>query len=175
MGRTLRIAVSVLVVMIACGNGSETEATLAEEDTMEVTSAFEDQQPIPRVYGCDGDDTSPPLSVAGIPEGSRTLALIVDDPDAPSGTFDHWVAFDIPPSADIPEGVGELGTAGVNSSGSLGYTGPCPPSGTHRYFFRLYALDTELGLAEGATKQEVRDAAEGHVLARGTLMGTYQR
>lgn len=169
------MAVSVVVVMIACDYGSATEATLAEEDTMELTSVFEDQQPIPRVYACDGDDTSPPLSITGIPEGTRTLALVVEDPDAPSGTFDHWVAFDISPSTGIPEGVGKLGTAGVNSSGSLGYTGPCPPSGTHRYFFRLYALDTELGLSEGATKQEVLEAAEGHVLAQGTLMGTYQR
>lgn len=175
MGRTLRIAVPVLVVMIACDNGSGAEATFGEEDTMDLSSVFEDQQPIPEVYGCDGDNTSPPLSIEGLPEGTRTLALIVDDPDAPSGTFDHWVAYDISPTTEIPEAVGELGTAGLNSSGSLGYTGPCPPSGTHRYFFRLYALDTELGLSEGATKQELLDAAEGHVLAQGTLMGTYQR
>lgn len=175
MGKALRFAIPVLVVITACGNGSDPEATRAEEDTMDLASVFEDQQPIPEVYSCDGDDISPPLSISGLPETTNTLAVIVDDPDAPSGTFDHWVAFDIPLTDEIPEGVSDLGTAGVNSSGNLGYTGPCPPSGTHRYFFRLYALDTTLGLSEGATKQEVLEAAEGHVLAQGTLMGTYQR
>lgn len=171
----MRSVVPVLVVMTACGNGADPEAIRAEEDTVDLASVFEHQQSIPEVYTCDGGDISPPLSISGLPEGTTTLALIVDDPDAPSGTFDHWVAFDIPPTDEIPEGVGDLGTAGVNSSGNLGYAGPCPPSGTHRYFFRLYALDTTLGLTEGATKPEVLEAAEGHVLAEGTLMGTYQR
>lgn len=142
---------------------------------MELTSTFENEQPIPRVYTCDGDNISPPLTISGAPEGTRTMALVVDDPDAPSGTFDHWVAFDIEPATEIPEGIDRLGTAGVNSAGETGYTGPCPPSGTHRYFFRVYALDTELGLAGGATKQEVLEAAESHILAEGNLMGTYQR
>lgn len=142
---------------------------------MDLASVFEHEQPIPRAFTCDGDDISPPLTISGLPEGTRSLALVVEDPDAPSGSFDHWVAFDIAPTSQITEGVTDVGTSGANSSGDLGYTGPCPPSGTHRYFFRLYALDTELGLTEGAGKQQVLDAAEDHVLGQGTLMGTYQR
>jgi Raf kinase inhibitor-like YbhB/YbcL family protein len=103
-----------------------------------------------------------------------TLVLVVDDPDAPSGTWDHWVAYDIEPAPDIPPDVGDLGTAGVNTSGSTGYGGPCPPSGTHRYVHQVYALDTTLGLAEGATKGEVFAAMEGHVLAEATLTGLYR-
>lgn len=146
-----------------------------EEETMELTSVFEDQDAIPAEYTCDGDDVSPPITIEGLPAETRTLALIVDDPDAPGGTFDHWIAFDIPPSDDIPEDVSDLGTSGRNSAGELGYKGPCPPSGSHRYIFRIYALDTELGLPEGATKDEVLTAAEDHVLGQGTLVGTYSR
>lgn len=164
------------MLVLACQGGDGSGATSpAEEDTMDVSSVFEEQQPVPEVYTCDGENTSPPLSISDIPDGTQAFVLVVDDPDAPSGTFDHWVAFDIAPTDEIPEGVGELGTSGTNSRGDLGYTGPCPPSGTHRYFFRVYALDAELGLPEGATKQEVLNAAEGHVLGQGTLMGTYSR
>lgn len=164
------------MVVLACDGGTSPDTTgLVEEDNMDLTSVFDDRQPIPAVFTCDGDDLSPPLRVSDLPEGTQTLAVVMDDPDAPSGTFDHWVAFDIAPATEIPEGASELGMAGSNSSGDLGYTGPCPPSGTHRYFIRVYALDTELGLPEGATKQEVLDAAEGHVLGQGTLVGTYRR
>lgn len=142
---------------------------------MDVTSDFDHEQPIPTQYTCDGENISPPLTLSEPPEGTRTLALIMDDPDAPSGIFVHWVAYDIAPTTEIPEDVSDLGTSGTNSSGSLGYTGPCPPSGIHRYFFRVFALDTELGLDEGASREQVLDAIEGHVLAQGTLMGTYQR
>jgi Raf kinase inhibitor-like YbhB/YbcL family protein len=100
--------------------------------------------------------------------------VVVDDPDAPSGTWDHWVAYDIAPVSDIPRDVGALGTAGVNTSGSTGYGGPCPPSGTHRYVHQVYAVDTTLGLAEGATKAEVFAAMEGHVVAEATLTGLYR-
>jgi phospholipid-binding protein, PBP family len=93
----------------------------------------------------------------------------------PEAPFDHWVAYDIEPVGEIPEDVGEIGVSGRNSAGELGYVGPCPPSGTHRYFFRVYALDTRLGLEEGATKSQVLDAARDHVLAEATLMGTYSR
>lgn len=143
---------------------------------MQLTStAFEDGGPIPQQYTCDGRDVSPPLSLADVPAGARSLALVMDDPDAPRGTWDHWVAFDLPVVDDIAEDAGPLGTDGENSWGRLGYGGPCPPGGTHRYFFTVYALDTELGLAAGATKTELLDAMEGHVLAAATLMGRYGR
>jgi Raf kinase inhibitor-like YbhB/YbcL family protein len=173
---TLRLLAPAVALLVSCGGGSGPDTVgLVEEDTMELTSVFEDQEPIPTRYSCDGEGISPPVQIAGIPEGTVTLALIMDDPDAPAGTFDHWVAFDIPPTGEIPEDVGDLGTAGRNSGRRLGYTPPCPPSGTHRYVFRVYALDTELGRPEGATKGEVLAAAEGHVVGQGTLIGTYSR
>jgi len=162
----------LVLALTACGDEPELpEAPM----TMELTSEFSDGGPIPLVYTCDGQEVSPPLTIEGIPECTESLVLIVDDPDAPSGTFDHWVAFDIDPTDEIPEGVEELGVAGRNSTGGLGYVGPCPPSGTHRYFFRVYALDTRLGLPEGASKAEVLEAVRDHVLAEATLMGTYAR
>lgn len=143
---------------------------------MRLTSvAFEHEGTIPPLYTCDGADVSPPLSLSGVPAEATALALIMDDPDAPGRTWDHWVAFDIPVVADIAEGVGSLGMGGENSWGSVGYGGPCPPGGSHRYFFKLYALDTDLSLAEGTSKVEVVEAMEGHVLAEATLMGRYTR
>ncbi len=137
--------------------------------------AFEHEGPIPQHYTCDGSDVSPPLSLSDVPAEAVSLALVMDDPDAPRGTWDHWVAFDIPVVTDIAEDVGSLGIGGKNSWGRIGYGGPCPPAGTHRYFFTVYALDAELGLAEGATKAEVLEAMEGHVLAKAALMGRYSR
>ena len=141
---------------------------------MELTSpAFEDQAPIPVLYTCKGDDVSPELRIAGIPQGAVTLVLIMDDPDAPAGTWDHWVAYDIEPTGLIPEDVGDLGIGGLNSWKRTGYGGPCPPSGTHRYFFKILALDSSLGLAEGADTAEVLAATEGRVLAEAVLMGIF--
>jgi Raf kinase inhibitor-like YbhB/YbcL family protein len=175
-------ATAVIVVMfavVACGDDAdETPATTATtvEDGMELTSrAFEHEGTIPQRYTCDGEDVSPPLTLTGIPQAAAGLVLIMDDPDAPGRTWDHWVAYDIPVGAEIPEAVGALGTAGTNSWNRTGYGGPCPPGGTHRYFFRVYALDTSLDLAEGATKDAVTDAMSGHVLAEATLMGRYTR
>lgn len=139
------------------------------------SSAFESEGPVPRRHTCDGQDVSPPLSVADIPEGTESLVLIVDDPDAPGGTWDHWVAYDIPVTSQIEAAVGALGTAGRNSWGGAGYRGPCPPRGTHRYVFTVYALDTRLGLAEGADKARVLHALQGHVLAEASLTGRYER
>ena len=171
----------VLLMGAACTNGdaeapSPTSADALGGTEMRLTSsAFEHEGTIPPLYTCDGADVSPPLSLSGVPAEAATLALVVDDPDAPGRTWDHWVAFDIPVVADIAEDVGSLGLGGENSWGSVGYGGPCPPGGTHRYFLKLYALDTDLGLAEGATKAEVLEAMEGHVLAEATLMGRYSR
>ncbi len=140
------------------------------------SSAFSQGGSIPPRYTCDGEDVSPPLSIAGVPEGTRSLVLIMDDPDAPMGTWDHWVVFNIPPTVrEIPEGTEPEGTPGRNSWGRTGYGGPCPPDREHRYFFRLYALDTTLNLPEEASKEEVLQAMEGHILAQTELMGRYNR
>ena len=150
---------------------------------VEVTShAFEDGAEIPARCTCDGLDVSPPLSWDSVPDGTQSLALIADDPDAPRETFVHWMIYDLPPDTrGPPEDVPNQRTLpsgaaqGVNGAGSVGYMGPCPPSGSHRYFFNVYALDTELGLGGGATKEDVLSAMEGHVLDEGQLMGTYRR
>ncbi|MGD2096407.1 MAG: YbhB/YbcL family Raf kinase inhibitor-like protein [Desulfobacterales bacterium] len=146
------------------------------------TSAFSDGQAIPNRYTCDGPDVSPDLAWSGLPEETASLALICDDPDAPMGTWVHWVLFNIPADADglpaeIPSDAAlENGARhGTNDFRRLGYGGPCPPGGTHRYFFKVYALDTVLDLESGITKAQLLDAIEGHVLAEGQLMGTYSR
>lgn len=152
-------------------NGAE-ESPMA----MQLTSAaFGHNEQIPSRYTCDGDDISPPLTLAGIPAGAVSLALIVDDPDAPGGTWVHWVEFNIAPVEEIAEGAVALGTQGSNSWGRTGYEGPCPPSGTHRYFFKVSALDVELDLEQGASKEQVLAAVEGHVLAQAELIGLYSR
>jgi hypothetical protein len=146
------------------------------------SSSFKDTQMIPARFTCDGEDRSPDLAWSGAPAKTASLALLCDDPDAPSGDWVHWVVFDLPPeSSGLAEGAPSTvqlqagGTHGKNSWGRLGYGGPCPPSGTHRYFFKLLALDRRLDLRPGATKADVLKAAEGHVLARAQLMGRYKR
>jgi len=149
----------------------------------ELTStAFVQGKPIPRQYTCDGQDISPPLSWSDPPAGTRSLALIADDPDAPVGVWVHWVLYNLPAeSRGLPEAVpadAELADGsrhGRNSWRRPGYGGPCPPRGTHRYFFKLYALDTVLDLRAGADKGQLLKAMEGHVLAQAELMGTYAR
>jgi len=137
---------------------------------------------IPGKYTCDGMDISPPLTWTQGPEGTKTFALICDDPDAPMGTWVHWVLFNLP--ADItefrenvpPERELESGAKqGMNDFRKIGYGGPCPPGGVHRYFFKLYALDTEINLEAGATKEELLKAMEGHILAEGQIIGRYER
>jgi hypothetical protein len=157
----------------------------AKEEPMAITvesSAFASMKSIPARHTCDGEDVSPPLRWSGVPDGAKSLVLISDDPDAPVGTWVHWVCYDIPPSVDslregIPRGdslpVG--GMQGITDFEKVGYGGPCPPGGSHRYFFKLYALDTTLGLGAGKTKSEVEKAMEGHVVAQGELVGTYSR
>ncbi len=147
------------------------------------SSAFADGSPIPSKYTCDGNDVSPPLKWSGVPQGTKSLALICDDPDAPAGIWVHWVMYNIPATTtELPEGVpasdAVLGSArqGVNDFRRIGYGGPCPPRGNpHRYYFKLYALDTELSLKSKATKKDVVNAMQGRVLAEGQLMGTYRR
>lgn len=139
------------------------------------SSAFEQGKLIPKKYSCDGQDINPPLSIEGIPKEAKTLVLIMDDPDAPNGTFDHWIVWNIPASTSK---IGEStvpGMEGVNSAKQRGYMGPCPPSGTHRYFFKVYALNNVLSLGVGAKKKDVEKAMQGHILANGELMGLYRR
>lgn len=139
--------------------------------------AFSHGGAIPARYTCDGAHTSPPLVIGKIPPAALTLALIMDDPDAPMGTWVHWVVWNIPP------GTGEITENGLPQGASQGrndwkrnsYGGPCPPSGTHRYYLRLYALDTQLHLLPSTTKSDLEQAMQGHILARGELMGTYRR
>lgn len=150
---------------------------------MEIKSeAFPHMGKIPSIYTCDGEDISPPISWTNIPEGTRSLALISDDPDAPAGTWVHWVVFNIPSSwQGLPEGFPPVRETeegirqGINDFRKIGYGGPCPPSGTHRYFFKLYALDTVLSLEPGSTKNDLLRAMEGHILARAELIGLYSR
>jgi Raf kinase inhibitor-like YbhB/YbcL family protein len=179
-----------LTAGIGCagGGGNDVAATPIEGEggqqmTMSLTStAFAAGESIPPKFTCDGENVSPALQWDQPPAGTQSLALIMDDPDAPSGMFVHWVYYDLPPtSRGLPEGVaaGDKpspgGTQGNNGAGRSGYTGPCPPSGTHRYFFRLYALDTRLDAAAGLTKDKLLQAMGGHILAQAELMGVYSR
>mgnify|MGYP006282516653 CR=1 FL=1 len=155
---------------------------MAEQSMTVESAAFEHEGPIPTRYSCDGQDVSPQLAWSGAPENTVTYAILMEDPDAPGRTFVHWVYYDIPAdTTELPEAIAgddrpvPGGTQGSNSFGNVGYGGPCPPGGTHRYFFTVYALDTELGLAPGVSKQDFLDAAAEHVLAQGTLMGTFGR
>jgi Raf kinase inhibitor-like YbhB/YbcL family protein len=141
------------------------------------SDAFEHAQPIPAKYTCDGEDLAPPLRWVDVPDGARSLALLVDDPDAPRGVFTHWIAWGLDPSAGgLNEGE-HAPVEGRNGFGTNGYRGPCPPPGhgRHRYVFRLYALDAELELAAGADKDELERAIDGHVLTTAELVGTYER
>ena len=144
---------------------------------MNLTSpAFQHNGNIPSEFTCDGSDLSPPLSISDVPANAKSLVLICDDPDAPVGTWDHWVVFNIPSSAkEISKGTEPQGTPGKNSWGRTGYGGPCPPSGTHRYFFKLYALDIILNLPAGSTKKQIEAAMQNHILAKAELVGLYKR
>jgi Raf kinase inhibitor-like YbhB/YbcL family protein len=153
--------------------------------TLAISSpAFTAGGPIPAEHTCEGRDQSPPLAIANVPDGTKSLALVVEDPDAPDPTapklvWAHWVAYDLPPATrSLAAGAGnhqKLGRAGKNDWGSTGYRGPCPPIGRHRYFIRVFALDRELGDLREPNKGELLKAIEGHVLARGELFGTYQK
>ncbi len=136
--------------------------------------AFRSDGAIPAKYTCDGDGISPPLEIKGIPEETKTLALLVEDPDAPSGTFLHWIVWNIPATSKIGENQ-IPGVEGLNDSGRHSYHPPCPPSGTHRYVFKVYALDTRIDLSQSAGKEEVDRAMKGHIVAKGELVGRYKR
>ncbi|MBN2188133.1 MAG: YbhB/YbcL family Raf kinase inhibitor-like protein [Chitinispirillaceae bacterium] len=152
-------------------------------DTITIESAaFGQMQPIPPQYTCDGADVSPPLAWSNVPPAAKSMVLIVDDPDAPAGTWVHWVVYDLPATIDsLPENMPKTdtlptgGKQGRTDFNRVGWNGPCPPGGTHRYFFKIYALDTILNLPAGKTRAEIEKAMKGHLLAKGDLVGTYTR
>lgn len=145
------------------------------------SSVFQEGDSIPQKYTCDGPNINPPLTISGVPKGAQSLVLIMDDPDVPAyirpeRMFDHWVVFNIPPeTTQIDEGKEPQGTHGITTNNLLKYYGPCPPDREHRYFFKLYALDTKLNLPEKSTKEQVEKAMEKHILATAELMGVYVR
>ena len=179
----MRKALFMLAVILASGCAG-TSGPLMEVDRMQITSpVFSDNGDIPPMYTCQGQDVNPPLQIDEIPAGTKSLVLIMDDPDAPGGVFTHWVLFNLPAdSTGLPEGVPttaemENGARqGLNDFGMIGYGGPCPPSGSpHHYHFTLYALGTSLGLDPGSSKAQVLGAIAGHILAEDQLVGLYGR
>lgn len=143
---------------------------------MKLTSpSFNHNETIPLQFTCQGKDINPQFDISGIPDGTKSLALIMDDPDAPMATWIHWVVFDIPPTTTQIKEKSIPGKEGINDFQRLHYGGPCPPSGTHRYFFKLYALDTTLNLKEGIRKQALEKAMQGHILAQAELIGLYKK
>ena len=189
LAKVIRLAIIIslsALLLAACGpkEPTPTERPTPEWVEMEITStAFQEGEAIPAKYSCDGQDISPELTWSEVPEGTQSFALITDDPDAPIGTFTHWVIFNIPAdSLGLPEAVpnepqltsGAL--QGKNDFGNIGYGGPCPPPGAlHHYHFTLYALDQTLDLPAGATKTQVLKAMQGHILAQVELIGTFKR
>lgn len=176
--KTISILLIILIVSPGLYSGEN-----ERRSQMKITStAFEHEGTIPVKYSCKGQDVSPPLKWEGAPEGTKSFVLVNDDPDAPVGVWDHWILFNIPASVtELPEDIPtrpELADGsrhGRNSWGRYDYGGPCPPSGTHRYFFKLYALDTVLDLKPGATKKEILKAIETHTIAKAELMGKFKK
>jgi len=173
------ISLGFIVLLAGCKAKDAAPASEGGMDmTIQITSiAVAEGGKIPRIYTCDDQNVSPPLSWTGVPTTTMSLALIMDDPDAPSGTWVHWVTYNLPPDlSSLEQGKTGLGTDGKNDFNRQGYGGPCPPRGsTHRYYIKLYALDTRLDLKPGATKPQVEIAMRGHILAQGQLMGKYGR
>ena len=181
-GMTWALIGLILAAVSGCqpDDPSQTESGSTGETTMSIvftSSAFKEGETIPVEYTCNGQNISPPLAWTNLPTDTQSLALIADDPDAPSGTWVHWVLYNLPPGTNgLPVGAQNPGDEGINSSRKTGYSGPCPPAGKpHRYFFKIYALDTRLDLDPGAGKADLEQAMQGHILAQGQLMGTFSR
>jgi Raf kinase inhibitor-like YbhB/YbcL family protein len=188
--RLVALSLLATTALIGCSKESQpvpanvsAQRSQQQQGQMKVESAaIKEGQPIPRQYTCDGINISPPLEWSGVPKSAKTVAIIADDPDAPAGTWVHWVLYNLPAEniglvENVPatENLKAGGFQGKNSFGKLGYGGPCPPSGTHRYFFKVYAVDAELPLKAGATKSDLETAMQGHIVAQAQLMGTYQK
>ncbi len=172
----MRVTIPVLAAFLICSVGLlNAKETKKGGTNMEILSpSFQDKGVIPVKFTCEGDDVNPAFDIVRIPAGTKSLALIVDDPESPAGTWVHWVVFNIPVSNRIDEN-SVPGTQGVNDFGRNDYGGPCPPDREHRYFFKLYALDTMLKIPTGATKQELEKAMKGHILAEAELIGLYEK
>lgn len=166
------IAVIIILISIVIAKEGATMSEIKLSST-----AFQDNGLIPVKYTCDGSDINPPLAIENVPPGAKSLALIVDDPDAPMGTWVHWLVWNIAPNTkeikenSVPQGAG----LGMNDFRRQAYGGPCPPSGTHRYFFKLYALDTTLNLSSRAKKADIEKAMKGHIISQGQIIGLYKR
>ncbi len=173
------VSLGSIIILAGCQGDTRPAPTEGgNQMTITITStAFKEGDKIPRLYSCDDQNVSPPLAWTGVPSNTVSLALIMDDPDAPSGTFVHWVLFNLPATlTGLEQGKTGGGADGKNDFGRLGYGGPCPPRGsTHRYFIKLYAVDKTLELKSGASKAQVESAMRGHILAQGQLMGRYGR
>ncbi len=149
-------------------------ATTADITLNVISVAFSQGGHIPKKYSCEGEDINPPLKISGLPEETKTLAIIVEDPDAKHGTFDHWLVWNISPNEPIAEN-SVPGISGRNSFGKTGYGGPCPPSGSHRYFFKVYALDSRLDILSGSDKKTLQEAMQEHIIGYGELMARYSK
>ncbi len=176
--KVLVILLGLFVLVAGCLEGGE-------KMSLKVSSVFGENEFIPSKYTCEGADISPPLKLSGLSDEAVSIAIIVDDPDAPIGTFTHWVAWNIPPTSEIPEGIPKEKVVespikmvqGRNDFGRIGYNGPCPPRGhgVHHYHFKVYILDTSLNLKPGATKKDLERAMEGHIIQFGEFVGLYER
>ncbi len=165
----------IILIFIGIALAIEYTAMAEEGAVMKLKSPeFQNNEFIPKKFTCKGENVNPALIIEDIPSGAKSMALIVDDPDAPAGVWVHWVMFDIPIIPKIGENSAP-GKQGVNDFGRMSYGGPCPPSGTHHYVFKIYALDTKLNLKEGAGKADLEKAMEGHILARSELIGLFKR
>ncbi len=171
------ISVTLFVYNPPASNNSNDTLNINLTNQMKIKSVFENNTKIPEKYTCDGEDISPPLEISEIPKNAKTLAIIVDDPDAPVGTWLHWTIWNIAVNgSSISLGEGEAsGTEGKNDFGNIEYGGPCPPSGTHRYFFKVYALNIGLSLEKGASKKQLEKAIQGHILDKAELIGLYSK
>jgi Raf kinase inhibitor-like YbhB/YbcL family protein len=175
---SLLLVLLVILMLAGCKNQAMTNSEGGTVDmSIQVTSIFNDGGKITQVYTCDGGNVSPPLSWTGVPSNTASLALIMDDPDAPGGTWVHWVLYNLPPDlTGIEQGKSGGGKEGINDFKDPGYGGPCPPKGTtHRYYIKVYALDTMLDLKSGATKAQVESLMHGHILAQGQSVGKFGR
>ncbi len=175
----MKKAMIVVILILAatgfcCGKSMAQKQKEAGQAMKIISPSFKNNEKIPAKHTCEGEDINPALEIENLPEGTKSLALIVDDPDAPMKTWVHWVVYDIPPSGRIDE-ESIPGVQGVNDSGGKDYHGPCPPSGTHRYYFKVYALDKVLGLNEGMSKGDLEKAMRGSILSSAELIGLYKR
>jgi len=173
----LILAATIMHKGFGAKNNYETNLKISKEANMKITSVFEHNTNIPSIYTCDGDDLAPELTITEVPDGTKELVLIVDDPDAPIGTFVHWVLYNIPPTTtkidnrNLPKGAKQ----GHTDFGRNSWGGPCPPSGVHRYFFKLYAIDKTLEFKEGVKKRQIENEIEEHIIEKAELIGLYKR